>query len=58
MIEDELKLYDFAALVPIVEGAGGIMRNWQGCPLDRASDGKVIAAGDPALIEKLVATLA
>ena len=57
VIEDGLKLYDFAALVPIVEGAGGAMRDWTGKPLDMNSDGKVIAAGDPGLIETAVATL-
>lgn len=57
VIEDGLKLYDFAALVPIVEGAGGAMRDWTGKPLDMNSDGKVIAAGDPGLIEMVVKTL-
>jgi inositol-phosphate phosphatase/L-galactose 1-phosphate phosphatase/histidinol-phosphatase len=58
VIEDGLKLYDFAALVPIVEGAGGLMRDWQGNPLTMTSDGKVIAAGDPRLIDLAVAALA
>jgi len=58
VIEDGLKLYDFAALVPIVEGAGGAMRDWQGGPLDMGSDGKVIAAGDARLIDVTVAALA
>lgn len=58
VIEDGLKLYDFAALVPIVQGAGGAMRDWTGRPLDMSSDGKVIAAGDPGLIDVAVATLA
>jgi inositol-phosphate phosphatase/L-galactose 1-phosphate phosphatase/histidinol-phosphatase len=57
VVEAQLKLYDFAALVPVVEGAGGRMTDWQGRPLDRASDGRVIAAGDPALIEATVAAL-
>ena len=58
VIEDGLKLYDFAALVPIVEGAGGMMRDWQGGVLTMISDGKVIAAGDPRLIDAAVAALA
>ncbi|HMI18752.1 MAG TPA: histidinol-phosphatase [Sphingomonas sp.] len=58
VIEDGLKLYDFAALVPIVEGAGGTMRDWQGGVLTMTSDGKVIAAGDPRLIDAAVAALA
>ncbi|WP_420141440.1 histidinol-phosphatase [Sphingomonas sp.] len=57
VVEDGLKLYDFAALVPIVEGAGGQMTDWQGRPLDRQSEGRVVAAGDPALIEPAIALL-
>ncbi|WP_174274595.1 histidinol-phosphatase [Sphingomonas bacterium] len=57
VVESGLKLYDFAALVPVVEGAGGRMTDWQGRALDARSDGKVIAAGDPALIEQAIAAL-
>lgn len=57
VIESGLKLYDFAALIPVVEGAGGKMTDWQGRPLDAHSPGQVIAAGDPALIEQIAALL-
>jgi inositol-phosphate phosphatase / L-galactose 1-phosphate phosphatase / histidinol-phosphatase len=46
VIESGLKLYDFAALVPVVIGAGGVMTDWRGAPLNRHSAGDVIAAGD------------
>jgi histidinol phosphatase-like enzyme (inositol monophosphatase family) len=42
VIEAGLKFYDFAALVPIVEGAGGRMRDWQGQPLHAGSSGHVV----------------
>jgi histidinol phosphatase-like enzyme (inositol monophosphatase family) len=58
VIEAGLKLHDFAALVPVVEGAGGRMCDWSGDPLHAASNGEVIAAGDPARIEELVEALA
>jgi len=58
VVESGLKLYDFAALVPIVEGAGGRMCDWLGEPLDQESVGDVIAAGDPARIEEIVEALA
>lgn len=58
VIEAGLKLHDFAALVPVVEGAGGRMCDWAGDPLHAASNGEVIAAGDPAQIEELVEALA
>ncbi|MEQ8192958.1 MAG: histidinol-phosphatase [Rhodospirillales bacterium] len=47
--EADLKPYDFVALVPIVEGAGGVMTDWRGKPLGFKTDGRVIAAGDKAL---------
>ncbi|CAA7616153.1 Fructose-1 6-bisphosphatase [Candidatus Terasakiella magnetica] len=46
VVEAGLKPYDFAALVPVVEGAGGIMTDWSGTPLTIASDGRVCASGD------------
>lgn len=58
VIESGLKLYDFAALVPVVEGAGGRMTDWQGNPLDANSPGHVIAVGDPALTDQIAALLA
>ncbi len=55
--EDTMEPYDYAALVPIVEGAGGVMTDWQGAPLGLQSDGTVLAVGDPALHAKLVKVL-
>ena len=56
--EANLKLHDFAALVPVVEGAGGIMCDWNGEPLHAASSGHVLALGDPARVEDVVEALA
>ena len=58
VVEAGLKLHDFAALVPIVEGAGGRMCDWQGDPLHAGSNGEVIAAGDPARIDDILDALA
>ena len=57
VVESGLKLHDFAALVPIVEGAGGLMCDWNGEPLHANSDGHVIALGDPARLEDVLAAL-
>src|SRR5207248_11413960 len=46
VLEASLKPYDFCAMVPIVEGAGGIATDWRGAALDLASDGRVLVAGD------------
>ena len=56
--EAGLKLHDFAALVPVVEGAGGVMCDWNGDPLHASSDGHVLALGDPARVEDVVEALA
>lgn len=56
--EAGLKLHDWAALVPIVEGAGGTMCDWNGEPLHASSDGHVLAIGDPARLEDVVEGLA
>lgn len=52
--EAGLAIHDYAALVPIVEGAGGMMSDWQGNPLDAGSDGTVIALGEPARLEDVL----
>jgi len=44
VIETNLKRWDIAPLVPIIEGAGGIVTNWEG--RSRTEGGAVIAAGD------------
>lgn len=58
VVEAQLKLHDFAALVPVVEGAGGRMCDWSGDPLTAESTGEVVAAGDPARIEDILEALA
>lgn len=47
--EASLQPYDYCAVVPVIQGAGGVITDWQGQPLGLASDGRVLAAGDAAL---------
>ena len=56
--EASLKPYDFSAMVPIVEGAGGIASDWRGEPLGLSSDGRVLIAGDPEAHRAALALLA
>jgi fructose-1,6-bisphosphatase/inositol monophosphatase family enzyme len=47
VMESGLKSYDVAALIPVVQGAGGIITDWAGAPVLPLSpdwDGSVIAA--------------
>ena len=47
--EASLGTYDFAALVPVIEGAGGMITDWNGAPVTMETDGRVLATGDEAL---------
>ena len=58
VVEAGLKLHDFAALIPVIIGSGGIMSDWTGDPLHAGSDGHVIAVGDPARLEDVLEALA
>lgn len=55
--ECDMKLWDWAALVPVIEGAGGRVTDWRGQPLRVGSDGSVLSVGDPALVAPAVALL-
>lgn len=55
--EQNLSPYDFAALIPIIKGAGGHISDWRGDELTLNSVGKVVAVGDPDLwviIDKMI----
>lgn len=49
VIESSLNHHDYAALIPVVEGAGGIITGWRGEPVSASERGRVIAAATPAL---------
>jgi inositol-phosphate phosphatase/L-galactose 1-phosphate phosphatase/histidinol-phosphatase len=56
--ESCLKPYDWSALIPVIEGAGGIVTDWQGATLGFGSDGRVVACGDRRLHERALGFLA
>jgi len=59
VVEDTLKPWDWAALVPVIEGAGGRVTDWAGRDLVLGSaQGDVVALGDPALLPEVLALLA
>ena len=55
--EAAMRPWDWAALVPVVEGAGGSLTGWNGEPLTLDGDGRVLALGDPGLLPEAVALL-
>ncbi len=46
--EGTMDLHDYAPMVPIIEGAGGVITDWRGNALGMDGDGTVLAAGDAA----------
>jgi histidinol phosphatase-like enzyme (inositol monophosphatase family) len=56
--EGDLHLWDWTALVPVIEGAGGRMVDWTGQQLRPGCDGHVLAVGDAALLPEAMRLLA
>lgn len=57
VIDTGLEPYDYMPLVALVEAAGGVIRDWQGRPLDLNSDGRVVTAATPELLDQVLAVL-
>ena len=61
VVEADLGLYDYCALVPIVEGAGGVMTDWYGRRLTLENHerckGRVVACANKELHREAVAIL-
>jgi inositol-phosphate phosphatase / L-galactose 1-phosphate phosphatase / histidinol-phosphatase len=55
--EADLQPYDFMALVPVIQGAGGVMTDWAGGELTIASDGRVLACTGLELVREAVIAL-
>jgi myo-inositol-1(or 4)-monophosphatase len=54
-LDPKLQVYDIAALIPIVRGAGGAIGSWSGHDVHKGGD--VIAAANDALLEQAIATM-
>lgn len=54
IVEDHLGVYDFVALVPVIEGAGGIITDWKGQPKTLHGDPTLIATGSKNIHEELL----
>lgn len=57
IVECDLKPWDWAALLPVVTGAGGVMTDWEGHAPRVDGDGRMIAVGDPGLLPLVVGVL-
>ncbi|MSO70921.1 MAG: histidinol-phosphatase [Alphaproteobacteria bacterium] len=57
VVETDLDATDFMALAPVIDGAGGALRDWQGRAITPASSGQVLAVGDLRLLAPAQALL-
>ncbi len=57
-IDVNFDIYDFLALVPVIEGAGGVITDWEGQPLTMNSGARIIAAGDRRIHGRALSLLA
>lgn len=61
VVEADLGLYDYCALVPIVEEAGGVMTDWNGDRLTlqnhAKSKGRVVACSNDGLHKEAISVL-
>jgi len=56
VMESHLRTWDFAAIIPVIQGAGGIVTDWNGNPVcDR---GSILAAGDARTHAEALALIA
>ena len=58
IVEAGLKPYDFAALVPVIEEAGGRVTDWSGGALGLGANGTILAAGDERVHREALSLLA
>lgn len=57
VVETNLQPYDYLAMVPVIEGAGGFISDWEGGKLGLESKGQVVAAGSRELHAELLLAL-
>lgn len=61
VVEADLGLYDYAAIVPVVQGAGGVITDWNGNALTLQNHdnckGRVVACSNTALHSEMLFTL-
>ncbi|MEQ9487822.1 MAG: inositol monophosphatase family protein [Alphaproteobacteria bacterium] len=53
----QFDIHDYLPLVPVIQGAGGLISDWEGRPLTRKSGDKFIAAGDRRVHEQALTLL-
>ena len=57
VIEDTLKAYDYMALIPVIEGAGGVVTDKHNQEISLDSEGSIVATANPELHKEVVKVL-
>jgi len=57
VMEMSLEPYDYLSLVTVIEGAGGVITDWNGQALHERSDGRVLAAATPELHAEILSLI-
>lgn len=58
VLDGTVQPYDYAALIPVIEGAGGVVTDWEGRRLDTRNPARVLAAANAGLHDAAKAILA
>ena len=54
VLEDTLKTHDYMALIPVIEGAGGVVTDKYGSPVNIKSDGSIVASANKILHKEII----
>jgi histidinol phosphatase-like enzyme (inositol monophosphatase family) len=57
VVEPGLKSWDIEGPIPVIEGAGGLVRDWDGRPVGQ-NGGRAVIAGDQSILDEALAALA
>ena len=54
VLEDTLKVHDYMALIPVIEGAGGVVTDKYGSPVNINSEGSIVASANKSLHNQII----
>ena len=57
VVEQDLQSYDYLPILPVLEGSGAIVSDWQGQPVGTSAGGRIVAAGDARVHAEALALL-
>ena len=57
VVEDTLKVHDYMALIPVIEGAGGCVSDRFGKKINLESDGSIVASSSKIIHKEVIQIL-